>query len=56
MNKKTRLYYVKNPVLGEVEATNLPDDYLIDLSPGDYFCLAPKFSKDFSRLAFIASR
>lgn len=58
-NRPMQLYHIKQPLYKKAtkEGENAPpEDYLRQITPeGDYLAMQPRFSKDYSKLAYIGS-
>jgi hypothetical protein len=56
LNKKTSLYYLKDPKFSKEDAEKVEEGkYVQNLTKDDYLAMKPSFSRDHSRLVFFAS-
>lgn len=54
LNRPSALCYVSEPKFKKEDADAV-EEYVTYLNKGEYMAMQPRFSNDFSRLAFIAS-
>lgn len=56
LNKPTSLIYIKDPKFSKEDADKVEDgQYIMTLTSNEYMALKPNFSRDMTKLAYIAS-